>query len=107
MNKILHDSQANINMFCNPDLLTRIRKEPREMTVHYQSGSTSTDLIDDYELLGLTVWFNPDGIANILSLSKLIRLNKVKVEYDSRNDVFNVFDIFLGMWHFASGIGQG
>ena len=34
MIKILLDSQANINMFCNPHLLTRIRKGPREMTLH-------------------------------------------------------------------------
>ena len=58
------------------------------MTVHCQVRSTSTELIGDYEPLGITVWHNPGGIANVLSLSKLIRLNKAKIEYNSNQDVF-------------------
>ena len=47
-NDILLDNQANINMFSNPDLLSNIRKGPRQMTVHCQAGSTRTDLIGNY-----------------------------------------------------------
>ena len=85
---VLLDNQANINMFCNPDLLTNIRKGPRTMTVHCQAGSTSTDLIGFYKPLNITVWYNPDGIANVLSLSKLVRLNKAKIQYNSDKNEF-------------------
>ena len=45
VNRVLLDNHANINMFCNPLLLTNICKGPRSMTVHCQAGSMSTDLI--------------------------------------------------------------
>jgi hypothetical protein len=67
---LLFDNQANIDVFVNGDLLTSIRKADTSLTIHSTSGTTITDLEGDFEGYG-TVWYHPDGIANILSLSRV------------------------------------
>ena len=42
----------------------------------------------DYPPLIITVWVNTNGIANILSQSKLIHLKKVAIEYNSKKDEY-------------------
>ena len=85
---VLLVNKTNIHLFYNGELLTKTRKRTRSMTVHCQSGSTSTDLVGDYRLLGVTVCYNLNEIASVLLLSKLIRLNKARVKYEHEEDVF-------------------
>ena len=51
-------------------------------TMHSNGGTQTTVLIGDYEPLGLTVWYNPDSLVNILSLSQVEA--KFCVTLDSR-----------------------
>eukprot|EP00957_Ditylum_brightwellii_P093535 7122365-Ditylum_brightwellii.AAC.1 len=67
-NWVLLDSQSTVNVFCNTKLLANIRKTNRSLEIYINGRTSSTGLIGD--LTGFkTVWFQPDGIANILSLA--------------------------------------
>ena len=50
---------------------------------------TSTNLVGEFQGIGL-VWFHPEGIANILSLSRVKKTNRVS--FDSHSD--NIFKMY-------------
>ena len=82
---LLLDSQASINIICNPSLVTNIRKHPdgRVIKVNCNAGSITVDTIADMNEYG-TVWFHPDGIANCLSLALVS--DKYRVTLDTGTD---------------------
>ena len=51
------------------------------MEIHCNAGTTSTNQVGDLSGYG-TVWYHPDGIANILSLSR-VKEQGYRVTYDS------------------------
>ena len=77
---VLLDSQSTVDVFCNPGLLQNIRKTPEGMRIHCNAGSRHTNLIGDLPGYG-TVWYDPDAIANILSLRRV--RDRYHVLYDS------------------------
>ena len=82
-NWVLLDSQSTVDVFCNSELLTNIRKIPETLTVHCNAGVMTTNLVGDLSGYG-TVWFHQQGIANILSLHNVAE--KFHVQYDSRTN---------------------
>jgi hypothetical protein len=68
---ILLDNQSTVDVFQNANLLKNIREHTSCMNIHCNAGTTTTKLVGDLPGYG-TVWFNPKGIANILSLSHVI-----------------------------------
>jgi len=79
---ILLDSQSTVDVFCNPRLLNNIRDAKRQLILHCNAGTTIVTKKGDLKGYG-TVWFHPQGIANILSLSNVSK--KYRVTYDSGN----------------------
>ena len=69
-NWCLLDNQLTCNEFINGKYLSNIRYAPdrKYLRVHCNAGVTHTNKIGD--LLGYSdpVWYNPQGISNILSL---------------------------------------
>jgi hypothetical protein len=80
---ILLDNQSTVDVFHNEDLLSNIRQGDGYMDIHCNAGVTSTNLIGDLQGYG-QVWYNPNGIANILSLSR-VKQRGFRVTFDSGN----------------------
>ena len=74
------DSQSTVDIFCNPHLLKNIRRTPEGMRIHCNAGSRLTNLIGDLPGYG-TVWYDPNAIANILSLWRV--RDRYHISYDS------------------------
>lgn len=66
---ILLGNQSTVDGFCNKYLLSSICEHSNSMDIHCNAEVTSTKLIGELRGYG-TVWYNPTGIANILSLAK-------------------------------------
>ena len=84
---VLLDSQSTVDVFCNPQLLVNIRRNAEGMRIHCNAGSRLTHFIGDLPGYG-TVWYDPEAIANILSLRRV--RDKYHVTYDSEYRQFVV-----------------
>ena len=78
INWCLLDNQSTCDIFHNADFLTNIRPaaDGREMHIHCNAGILVVTMVGDLEGYG-TVWYHPDAIANILSLSNVSTKNLV------------------------------
>jgi hypothetical protein len=81
---ILLDNQSTVDVFHNKELLNNIRKGDGHMDIHCNAEVTSTNLVGDLPGYG-QVWYNPNGTANILSLSR-VKERGFHVTFDSKND---------------------
>lgn len=79
---ILLDSQSTIDVFRNKELLNNVRETETRMRIHSNAGTVVTNLVGDYPGYG-TVWYDPNGIANILSMSSMVNKG-YDVHYDSK-----------------------
>jgi len=88
---MLLESQSTINVFCNLDLLTKIHQINNKLTIWCNAGIKTTDWRGYLSGYGW-VWYYSDGIANILSLSRV--REKYRVTFDSAMD--NCFHVHKG-----------
>ena len=63
---VLLHNQSTVNQIANSSLLVNIRTTKNLITIHFNNGSSYTNL--EGNLGGMTVYHNPYGIANVLSL---------------------------------------
>ena len=85
MEWVLLDNQSTIDVFVNRRLLKNIRRIGQYMYIHCTAGVTRTNLVGELPGYG-TVWFHPDGIANILSLSRVKTKYRVTFDSDENNE---------------------
>jgi DeoR/GlpR family transcriptional regulator of sugar metabolism len=79
---------GTVNQIANPSLLANIRKAKNPITVHCNNGSSYSNLEGD--LGGMTVYHNPYGIANVLSLKSTKAKHRVTSDSWDRDGVFKV-----------------
>jgi len=77
---ILLDSQLTVDVFSNAKLLTNICDTKRKLILYCNAGKAIISKKGDLKGYS-TVWFYPEGIVNILSLSNMQK--KHRVTYDS------------------------
>ena len=77
---LLLDSQSNVHVMCNSELVTNIRETNMTLIIQGTTGQSKTNLIADLPGLGFTVWFCPDIIANIISLSEATKHYRVTLD---------------------------
>jgi hypothetical protein len=80
---VLLDNQSTVDVFCNANLLSNIRTTKGSLVIHCNAGKANTNMVGEFDCYG-TVWYHPDGIANLLSLAKV--KNKFKATYNSSDD---------------------
>lgn len=80
---ILLDNGSTVDVFVNPNLLQNIHTTDKTMVIRCNAGITKTNQQGYLRGYG-NVWYNPDGIANILSLARV--QEKSRVTYDSNDD---------------------
>lgn len=87
-NTILLDNQSTISQFASKDLVSNIRPADRPVRVFCNAGSTLTTLEGDFG--DFKVFYNADGIANVLSLKDVAARHRVTYDSWDRGGVFQV-----------------
>jgi hypothetical protein len=77
---ILLDNQSTVDAFTNKELLTNTREVSTTMNIRCNAGVSKTNLQGDSDYG--TVWYNPHGIANILSLTRVQEKHRVTYEFE-------------------------
>ena len=86
---LVGDSGAGCSVISNRTMLTNIRKAPgnKLMRIHCNSGVVETNRIGDLAGYGV-VWYNPKGIANILSLGEASRKHRITMDSSIDNAIY-------------------
>jgi hypothetical protein len=79
---VLLDNQSTVNIFSNKVLQTDVKETTQCMRLRCNAGWTVTNLIGRLPGYPGEVWYNPDGIANIISLADAEKY--FRVYYDSK-----------------------
>jgi hypothetical protein len=79
---ILLDSQQSIvSVFKNCLFLCNIQQSPDVLKKFSNGGTKSSSFVSDTAVFG-AVWFNPESLANILSMAHVHRLCHVTMDTD-------------------------
>ena len=91
---VLLDSQATVSIFSNKKLITNITKVATSMTIRGLCGKRTTNLQAQVKNYG-TVWYDPGGWVNILSMHQVKRAHSIHFN-SVKEDEFIVRAILTG-----------
>jgi hypothetical protein len=86
---VLLDSQSTVHLFCQPEHVDNIRPAAHPIRVHCNKGTLETT--QEATFGDTPVYFDPRGIANVLSLYQLGQKFWVADDSTDRGGVFKVF----------------
>ena len=81
---ILLDSEYTISVIKNRDLLSNIRESSHPITCHSNGGTRVSSLVGRLKGFG-DVWFNTESLANILSLTEMVKTYRVTFDSEDGN----------------------
>ena len=83
---IILDSQFTVGLIANANMIVKIRKVRGEdaIRVRFNSSVNILDRVGDLPGYG-TVWYEPKGIANILSMSRVTNKSRVVLDSEGGN----------------------
>ena len=87
-NIVLLDSQSTMDLFCNPQLVSSIRRSKTTMKLQSNGGTMTVRHKASITSYDYEVWFDKNAITNIIALSNLIK--QYRVTYDSNDKMFVV-----------------
>jgi Zinc knuckle len=90
-NHVLLDNQASINIFCNSDLLTSVRKTEKEIILNGVQANTDgirIDTVGDFAEVK-NVYYSAEATANILSFAAMVD-EGATIEYDHTANRFTL-----------------
>jgi hypothetical protein len=76
---VLLNSQSTVSVFNNPAMLKNLRKASTPLKVFTNGGCQDSHLLGNIPSFG-TVWYNPNSLANILSLAVVRKNNRVMMD---------------------------
>ena len=77
---IILDIKLNLHLLNNEALIMGMRTVPHQDNVYKYTVMKSTNQVGNHPLLKLDAWFDPHGIANLLSLAIVARHYHVALE---------------------------
>ena len=85
---IILDSASSIDLFVNPELLTGIQRAVEPMQIISNAGSVNIRLTGSLEGYPETVWYHPQGAANVLSLRNVTKHFRVTLDSQRNNCLY-------------------
>jgi hypothetical protein len=75
---VLLDNQSSVHVFCDPEMVTDIRKAERQLFLESNGGKLPISDIATFQGFEESVWFSTKAMTNILSLS-VVNMNMKSV----------------------------
>ena len=83
---VLLDSQSTVSVFKNPVYLRNIRQSKDRLRVFTNGGTQISTIIGDTQAFE-TVWYNPESLANILSMAAVRKLCRITMDTAKEADI--------------------
>ena len=91
----LLNCQLTCDVYCTPRLLRNIQRIGHSITIHSNAGKSSTNLVGEHPEHGW-VWYDPKGIANILSLKRMSRKHRITYDSEGTGTLRDAFVVHRG-----------
>ena len=77
---------SSASIFATPDLLPNTGRKSKTLKLFTDDGNIKSDMMGSHE--NLKVWFNPNSIANTLSLSRAATKHRVAIVSSKNESIF-------------------